>query len=574
MATAPSSLNRPLSPETSSVLAKPYNVKTKEKPVISLEPKLDHEYLTGLKLFIVVAAAAIVAFLMLLDNMIAIPRITDEFHSLADVGWYASAYQFGSSAPQPLTGRIYKYFNTKWTFLVFSFIFEIGSVICGAATSSNMFIVGRFIAGFGAAGIATGSITIVSLCAPLEKRPPLLGYSLGFKLLGLVLGPVIGGAFTSYTTWRWCFYVNVPVGALGVLAIAFLRIPEETLKPKAWSLLPRIHYHLDLIGFVLFAPAILQLLLALQFGGQAYPWKSPQVIGLFCGATANAIVWGFWNRYRGEDAMIPSSLIRRWNVLFSGIYVAFLTSAVYGGIYYLPLYFQAVNGASAIKSAVYLLPMIIAQLITAGVSGVAVSKIGYVIPVAVFSTVFLSIGTGLYSLLQPGTSSGEWISFQILGGIGFGSGLQLAIIAVQAAMDSEELPSSIAFVVFSQALGPTIVMALYNIIFLESFQSQIKNYAPSVSPTAVINAGATGFRSFTSPADLPGVLKAYANSIDRIFYFAAALAAVCGIFLWGMGWHDLRKPKGKVPSTEENCTIATSKATDAQLPNEEGEKIS
>ncbi|EHL01923.1 putative HC-toxin efflux carrier TOXA [Glarea lozoyensis 74030] len=161
MATAPSSLNRPLSPETSSVLAKPYNVKTKEKPVISLEPKLDHEYLTGLKLFIVVAAAAIVAFLMLLDNMIAIPRITDEFHSLADVGWYASAYQFGSSAPQPLTGRIYKYFNTKVRM----------KFICGAATSSNMFIVGRFIAGFGAAGIATGSITIVSLCAPLEKRP-------------------------------------------------------------------------------------------------------------------------------------------------------------------------------------------------------------------------------------------------------------------------------------------------------------------------------------------------------------------------------------------------------------------
>lgn len=165
--------------------------------------------------------------------------------------------------------------------------------------------------------------------------------------------------------------MNVPVGALAVLAILPLHIPEETIKPKAWSLLPRLHHHLDLLGFFLFAPAVLQLLHALQFGGQAYPWNSSQVIGLFCGAAATAVVWYFWNRYRGEDAMLPRSMISRWNVLASGIYVAFLTSAVYGGIYYLPLYFQAVNGASAMLSAVYLLPMIVSQLITAGLAGAA-----------------------------------------------------------------------------------------------------------------------------------------------------------------------------------------------------------
>ena len=167
------------------------------------------------------------------------------------------------------------------------------------------------------------------------------------------------------------FYVNIPVGAVAALAMVFLRIPEETIKPKPWILLPRIHHYLDLVGFFLFAPAVLQLLLALQFGSQAYPWNSSRVIGLLCGAAANAVVWGFWNRYRGDDAMIPRSMTRRWNVLLSGIYVAFQTSAVYGGIYYLPLYFQAINGASAILSGVYLLPMIISQLIVAGLSGVA-----------------------------------------------------------------------------------------------------------------------------------------------------------------------------------------------------------
>ncbi|OAG01867.1 MFS transporter [Paraphaeosphaeria sporulosa] len=495
----------------------------------------------------------------------AIPRITDEFHSLADVGWYASAYQFGSSAPQPLTGRIYKYFNTKWTFLVFFLIFEVGSVICGAATSSAMFIAGRFVAGFGGAGVATGSITIISLCAPLEKRP--------LNLLGLVLGPLIGGAFTSYTTWRWCFYVNLPVGALAVLGMLPLRIPEEMIKPKALCLLPRIHHYLDLVGFALLAPAVLQLLLALQFGGQDHPWNSAVVIGLLCGSVANFVVWGFWNRYRGEDAMMPRSMITRRDVLCSGLYVAFLTSAVYGGVYYLPLYFQAVNGASAIKSAVYLLPLIISQLITAGFSGVAVTKIGYIIPVAVFSTVFLSIGTGLYSLLQPGSSSGKWIGFQIIGGVGFGAGLQLAIIAVQAAMNSEELTSGIAFVVFSQAFGPTIAMSLYNVVFLESMKEQITKLSPNFKPTIIINAGATGFRAIVAPEDLPGVLKAYANSIDRTFYLAAALATVCGVFLWGMGWHDLRKKKEGGAGGSKDGTKSTGEDADSDHAKGDVEKV-
>ncbi|KAI1577611.1 AraJ Arabinose efflux permease [Pyrenophora tritici-repentis] len=142
MAASKSSLDRPLTPKNASASAEPADADAK-KDLSVLNPVPNHKCVTGFKLYIIVAAVAFVGFLMLLDNMIvstAIPRITDEFHSLADVGWYASAYQFGSSAPRPLTGRIYKYFNTKWTYLVFFIIFEVGSVICGAANSSAMFI--------------------------------------------------------------------------------------------------------------------------------------------------------------------------------------------------------------------------------------------------------------------------------------------------------------------------------------------------------------------------------------------------------------------------------------------------
>ncbi|KAI1416184.1 efflux pump [Hypoxylon sp. FL1857] len=500
-----------------------------------------NEYVTGIKLGLIVASVALACFLMLLDTMVvstAIPRITDTFNSLPDVGWYASAYQFGSAAPQPLTGKVYTHFNTKWSFLSFFAIFEIGSVLCGAAVSSDMLIIGRAVAGFGAAGITNGAITIISSCAPLEKRPVMQ--------IGLVAGPLIGGAFTSYTTWRWCFYVNLPVGAFTALVILFVRIPEQMPKQKAFVVFSRLHHYLDLIGFALFAPAVLQLLLALQYGGNQYPWRSSTVIGLFCGSGATFAVWLIWNRYKGDDALLPHSMIKQTVVWASGLYQAFMISAVYGATFFLPIYFQAINNVTAMLSGVYLLPTILPQLLMAGLSGVLLQKIGFIIPIAVVGTIFLALGSGLYSLLQPGSSTGDWVGFQILAGIGSGLSMQLAIIAIQAAVGEEQLATGMALVIFAQSLGPAIALVVCNVIFNSSLKSQLQDKAPHTDAAAVIRAGATGFRAIVSRDDLPGVLAAYAVSVDRVFYFVAPVAAACIVVLWGMGWHDLRTKGNKV----------------------------
>ncbi|KAI1746389.1 major facilitator superfamily domain-containing protein [Xylaria scruposa] len=508
----------------------------------------DSQHITGLKLGLVIVSLVLACFLLLLDTSVistAIPKITDEFHSLADVGWYGSAYTLGSAALQPLTGKVYHNFSLKWSFLAFFALFELGSVLCGAAKSSAMLIGGRVVAGVGGSGLLNGAITIISASVPFERRPALIGMMMGISQLGTVAGPLIGGAFTTAVTWRWSFYINLPLGALVAIPVILIHIPEQRTKDKASRVLPHLHRHLDLVGFALFAPAVVQLLLALQYGGVHFPWNSSQVIGLFVGAGATFIVWCIWNYHKGDDALIPVSIVKKQVVWTSAINYALVLSTLFGTSYFLPIYFQAVKGVNAILSGVYLLPTILSQLVFAIASGVLVTKIGFVPPFALVSAALTAIGTGLFSLFQPHTSTGMWVGYQILAGAGRGMGLQMPIVAVQSSTETKDLSTSTAVLVFAQYIGPTIFLTLYNTIFSSSLTPQLHTHAPNANAQAIINAGATRFRNIVDPSDLPGVLIAYSNSIDRVYYLVAAVGAVAFVAAFGMGWKDIRKKDDK-----------------------------
>jgi hypothetical protein len=165
------------------------------------------------------------------------------------------------------------------------------------------------------------------------------------------------------------FYINLPLGVFPAIILLLLQIPEQAPKKSPVVILSKLHKYLDLIGFTLFAPSVLQLLLALQYGGSQYPWNSSRVIGLFCGSIVTFILWILWNYYKGEDALMPASMVRQREVWSSGLYQSLVVSAMYGATFYLPIYFQAINQATAILSGVYLLPAILSQLVAAGLSG-------------------------------------------------------------------------------------------------------------------------------------------------------------------------------------------------------------
>ncbi|KAK4978040.1 hypothetical protein LTR42_002415 [Elasticomyces elasticus] len=551
---------------------------------------VEEKWLTGVKLWLVMGPLILVFFLVLLDTTIvstAIPDITNHFNSLADIGWYSASYQLASAVLQPLAGKTYVYFSNKWTFISFFAVFELGSLLCGVATSSKMLIVGRAIAGMGTAGLQNGAMTIISACVPLHKRPALLGICQGFAQLGLVFGPLIGGALTQYTTWRWsvdrsptqyncsadqfrCFYINLPIGGVAGALLVFTRgVPDAHSKPPAMEVFRDLHHKLDLIGFVLLSPAIIMALLALQWGGNVYAWDSATIIGLFCGAAGNLLVWAAWNWWKKDDALIPVSMVRRTQVWSGSLVVGFLMSSLYIFVYYLPvcipprvapahadvhqIYFQSADSASPTMSGVYMLPNILASLILAVAVGKAVQWVGYYTPFSIVSAIFMAVGYGLCSMLSPTSTTGEWIGFQIISGKHSDGH-----VSRTSALAKQQLTFHF-FVKFTGMLFGAVFLSASATIFTNSLRTFIVQLAPTADLDAILTAGATGFRKVISPEELPGVLLAYAKSVDRVFYLCAALAALCLPFSFGLGWTNIKKKaqekKAVAEKPDENAKI-------------------
>ncbi|KAE8550163.1 hypothetical protein EYB25_006384 [Talaromyces marneffei] len=520
----------------------------------------EDDYISGIRFYMVNTAVTLAAALLFLDTAIiatAIPRITDQFNSLADVGWYGGAYQLGSATLLPLTGKIYHYFSSKWTFLIFFTLFEIGSVLCGAATSSAMLIVGRAIAGMGGAGIISGALTIIASCMPLNKRATATGIMMGVSQLGVVLGPLIGGAFTQRTTWRWCFYINLPLGGVCILFLLGIHIPDQVKKPNPLVVLRNLHHHLDLIGFVLFAGSVIQLLLAVELGGNRFAWNSATIIGLFCGAGATFLLWFSWNWRLGDEALIPKSMTSKRPVWASCLMQALSMVTLFVVSYFLPTYFQAVQNRSPLLSGVQLLPSIIGQLIFAVLSGILVSKTGFVIPYAFIGAVLGAIGSGLFTTLVPDSSLGKWFGYQVLSGVGRGMVMQMPIIAMQASLEPKELSMANSLMMFAQSLLTSILLVVGNTVLDESLRTEIPKFAPNANVPEIIAAGATAFRSVVSTDELAGVIRAYSNSLDKVFYIGAVCASLACLVTPAMGWVDIRNkgPKSKAGTTSEESAL-------------------
>ncbi|KAF7907058.1 uncharacterized protein EAF01_004645 [Botrytis porri] len=504
----------------------------------------DEQYPGWRKSIATMLSLYLLTLIVALDRTIlstAIPAITIEFNTLEDIGWYASAYLLTSCATQLPFGKIYKFYNYKWVLMIAAVFFEAGSAICGSASNSKVFIVGRAIAGLGSSGIFNGAILVLKETVPLHRRPIFMSLLWCMFAVATVCGPLLGGLLTERVTWRWCFYINLPVG--GAAAFILLFVLKGKSRNNMDTFLQKLR-KMDPIGTFVFITGIVCVLLALQLGGNQYRWGDARTILLFILGGILLISFVTIQFTTGDDATVPIRILKQRSVASVAWFSFFNSCSFYLVVYYIPIWFQAVQGLDAFDSGLHTLPLVLALVFATFFAAIFQRSIGYYVPMIIVSSIIAPVGAGLLTTLQVNSGPKEWMSWPVVFGSGLGLGIQQISLAVQASLPDGDIPVGLALIPFFQTLGDTIFVTIGQAIFSHEL---VKNLSalniPSLSTSLILHTGATELRALIPAQYLPELLIAYNAAIMKVFLVAIITSALTILTGLTLEWKNINKVK-------------------------------
>lgn len=490
------------------------------------EDPLDHVVipLSPLNFRIVFTCFALAVFLIALDTTIvstAIPAIATEFASLDQIAWIGSGFFLTSTSFSPIYGSMCDIFGRKPTFLAGIIIFEIGSLMCGLAPSMVVLILGRIVAGVGGGGVFSVVLIMISDVVSIRDSGKYQGVIGAVFGLSSVLGPLLGGIFTDNISWRWCFYINLPIGFISATAIYFLLdfpSPEGSIKEK----LKRVDY----LGTFLIVAATTCLLIAVQFGGSTWAWGDAKTISLLVLGFVLLGVFSYVEKHYAHEPILPASLYSDRSVAIS-LLIAFLLGCVFISLFfYVPVYFQLVNNETATIAGLESIPMIFGLVVFSIVSGVLISMNGRYKYWFFVGSIITVVGLALVSTLNPSTPRGLEVFYLLILGSGVGCVIQVRIYAVQTSVPRELIAVSTAASNFYLNLGGTLGLAMTGTIFNNALNAAL---GPELAKSAASDP--IGVRNLPNAKF---VIQSISDSLGKTYYFGlpcAALIFVAALFL-------------------------------------------